>query len=491
MSGRRATLLQAAAQLVNEAQLAEVDGRIDGIRDDINNVGTVVDTYGPQITDLIENRVLPWAVPTISPLSQTINRRADASFQLSDLSTPVLMGSTNPEGHNHTHTVETTSSRMFRAGSIKGQMYLAFITPAITREYERLNFMVAEAATPTAMLDVAVYVVDPDTRVLTRQVHVTNVAAALPIGEAVVTVPFPKWVAVQGSYIAVAFLWHGEGNTRHIFGIGEAVRPLPTDIIFPAKISARHVNTALTSLPLAVDGTTQVDFQNWYTPYAELSENIGSLARDFVESWPDVGTNLGRPWVHLTNPGVSSQGGWVGASGTGWRVSMYDTPMSSNYVRVTSSIHPSFDGNRTNSSNRATLIFRASNDMRSGVGVSAVGGARYELIEWTGRSPDGDWNNRTVIRTFGSAPKGGDTIEAEYLDGLVTVRINGVAYVESQIVGGPVGNAGRFVGVQTSRAGNAIVGYAISPRFGEWRARDLPQSGGEDDDDSGSSKGTG
>lgn len=462
--------------------LRETADKADWAANEVNNVGEVVEDYGPQITDLIENRVLPWAVPTISPLSQTINRRADASFQLSDLATPVLTGNTaTADGHVHSVTLE--SSRMFRSGALKGQAFMAFLTPAITREYEQLNFMVGEGTASQAQLDVAVYVVDPETRVMSRQVHVTDAAAGLPLSEAVVTVPFSKWVAVQGSYVAVAFLWHGTGDTRYILGIGEAQRPLPTEIVFPAKISARHTNILASALPASIDGTTQVDFNYWYTPYVELSEKIGDITRSFMEPWPDVGGDIDRPWVPLTARGIGSGGGYTAAYGAGMRVSIYDTPLASDHVRVSSSVYRIYQ-NQPEVPRHSTLIVRSSNDGRSGVGLT-MNHQQYQLIEWANVSVDLEFDSRyrTVIYTLPVAPAEGDQIVVEYHEGAVDVWINGTQYVTAQAVGGPTAAAGRFVGIQNNRTGT-FTRY-ISPWFGPWSTRDLPQSDGGDDNEAG------
>lgn len=461
-------------------KVGELREMLEATAESVQNLGVVVEDYGPQITDLIKNRVQPWAVPTISPLSQTINRRADATFQLSDLSTPVLYGTTDVANHNHTHTMSMESSRMYRSGAVKGQAFLAFLTPAITREYEQLNFMLGEGTTNPASLDVAIYLVDPDTRLLTRQVHQTNVAAGLPLAEAVVTVPFDKWVAVQGSYVAVAFLWHGTGDTRHILGVGEAQRPLPTEIIFPAKISARHVNVGLTALPASIDGTTQVNFNNWYTPYAELSEKIGQILRTFTENWPDVGTGIGRPWVALTEVGIGSGGGYTAAYGSGLRVSIYDTPLATDNVRVATTIYrDSSSGNFR----RSTLVIRGTNNLRAGLGLSVISRTRYELIAWSNLSvsSDEEWDDRTVLGTLPVVPQQGDRIEVDYLDGLVTVRVNGNAHISNLAVPGYQGPARRFVGIQNRR--QSFITASWSPWFGPWSARDLPQSGGDDDNE--------
>jgi hypothetical protein len=88
-----------------------------------------------------------------------------------------------------------------------------------------------------------------------------------------------------------------------------------------------------------------------------------------------------------------------------------------------------------------------------------------------------DWEDRTVVATINSAPKQGDQIEIDYLDGLVTVRINGVARIDSLAVPGPTGAAGRFLGIQNVQW--IFVTSSWSPWFGPWSARDLPQDSGD------------
>lgn len=451
-------------------QLAQWGDLAEWTTEAVNNLGVVVEDYGPQITDLIENRVLPWAVPTIAPLSQTINRRADPTFQLSDFMVPP-MGGTDSRGD----AVTTAATGLQQGGSTKNRAYIAFLTPAVTRAYERLNFMVSAVTNPCPM-DVGVYLVDPETKVLHRQVLVQDVS--IPLGESVATVEFDDpWVSVQGSYVAIVWLQRGTGNTRFLLGLNDTPRPLGTQV-YPHKISAIHTSTNVASLPATINGTTQTDFGFWFTPYAELSENVGERLQVFTEKWPDVGTGIGRPWVAITSTGIGSGGGYTAAYGSGLRVSLYDTPLATDYVRVKSSIYN--PGNETNS-RRSTLIVRGTNNCRSGLGLSAISGQRYELISWADRAvtSDEDWNDRTVIAAIARVPREGDQIEIDYLGGQVTVRINGTAHIDGQAVGGPQGSAGRFVGIQNRR--QSFIGATFSPWFGPWSARDLSLDDGDDE----------
>lgn len=468
------------AYAITGVQVDENGNPIQHIEDwatkDLHNLGTVVEDYGTAIEELGKNRVMPWAVPTVAPLSQSINRRADPTFQLSDLMSPLLHGT---DSRGDTVTVEPW--QMQRGMNTKGRIYYAFITPAVTRAYTQLNFMVSEVTSPCRM-DIAVYVVDSE-RNLERQVHQTDVLATLGTGESVVTASFPTFVADQGSYLAIAFLQHGTGNPRYILGLDDTPRPL-TGAVFPPKISATNQVTGRTSLPATIDGNLveQVDFSGyWFTPYAELSEDVGIDYRMFTESWGH-GATAPRPWVALTNPGIySSADGYVRprTSGFGYSVSMYDTPLATDYVRIRTSVHTLWSTNYR----RTTIVVRGSNDMRSGVGLSVInldaGQGRYELIEWSNRAVDSNWDDRTVLATGGITPQEGHSIEVDYLDGRVTVRINGTVRIDSVTVGGPSGQAGRFVGFQTERTGSVFVSYP-SPFLGPWSARDLPQDNGDE-----------
>lgn len=443
------------------------------------NQGQVLVDYG----DRLDNKVESWAVPTIMPLSATINRWADPTFQLSDMMVPIMSGSTDPAGHNHTHTVSTTPRQLQRGAGTPGRIYYAFITPAINRAYEQLNFMVSEVAGTPCRMDIGVYVLDAATKALTRQVHVQDAAAGLPFAESVVTVRFPTWVATQGSYVMVAWLQHGEGNPRMILGLDDTPRPLPTEIQFPHKISAIHSGAEHTALPAVIDGSSalEVNFSGfWFTPYAELSESVLVALRAFVENWPDVG-EAKRPWVHLTSPGVYSRGGHATAAGTGRRVSMYDTPLATDHVRIQSSVHE-IHSSQPEIPRTSTWIIRGTNDMRSGVGLS-LDNNEYRLIQWANTSVEEQWHagSRPVVATVPQSPRAGDRVVIEYNDGVVDVWINGEHRIADQQVGGPVGAAGRFVGVQLERTG-AFLTFYVSPWLGTWSARDVPQDSGDDEE---------
>ena len=453
--------------------------QVTSTADEVHNLGVVVADYG----DALERKVEPWAVPTVAPLSQSINRRADATFQLQGfmgLDLPLAGNTRGESGHYHALTGDHVNAGRVDRSLAEGwtedaRTYVAFITPAINRAYEEINFMVGAVSGTPASLQVSIYVTDED-RMLRRQVGPINVSNIIGSGRQLVTIPFDRWVAGQGSYIGVAVHQSG-ANRRPMLGLYDTPRPL-TNVAFPRKITARRATRG--APPSTLDGTNDLDFEaDWFTPYIELSEAVGIDYRAFTEGWHYVG-DIGRPWVALTHRGVFSDNGRVRAAGFGYRVSMYDTPLSTDHVRIRSSVNTTFGNNQR----RSTLIVRGTNDMRSGVGLSVINNSRYELIEWSGRAADSNWDNRTAIRTISRVPRNGDQIEVDYLDGYVTVRINGYAYIDSQMVGGPQGSAGRFVGVQTERTGDFFIAFP-SAALGPWSARDLPQDAGDGDDDTG------
>lgn len=458
--------------------IEEVAGGINDIKDEaayaaneIHNLGQVVADYG----DILDRKVEPWAVPTVAPLSSTINRRADPTFQLSDFMVPLVRGRSDQEAHNHTHITTSAAYRMQEGASTKGRVYMAFITPAINRAYSELNFMVGAVTSPCYM-DIAVYVVD-ENRQIARQVGPVRVSDSIGLGEQLATVQFDTWVAVQGSYIAVAWLQHGTGNTRGILGLDDTPRPL-TNVVFPRKISSIHASSGFTSLPATINGDTNVDFDYWFTPYAELSEAVGVDYKVFNESWAWVG-KIGRPWLRLTPQGFDSNNGYAGArAGFGTQVNMYDTPVSTDRVRIRTSIYDGW----ADRGMRSTVIIRGTNNLRSGVGLSMIGGSRYELIQWSNQNPDRDWSTgKTTIRTIYVAPVVGQNLEIDYLDGYVTFRINGIVQFSEQLVGGPEGAAGRFLGLQFTRTGDFFRANP-SPYIGPWSARDVPAEVEEEDD---------
>src|SRR5699024_12623926 len=103
---------------------------------------------------------------------------------------------------------------------------------------------------------------------------------------------------------------------------------------------------------------------------------------------------------------------------------MYDTPLSTDFVRIRSSIHRPGTAGRNR---RSTLIIRGTNDMRSGVGLSAIGDSHYELIAWNNKNVDSheEWNDRTLIRRIRTPPRPGQVLEVAELTGLLPVWING------------------------------------------------------------------
>ena len=433
----------------------------------VSNLGVVVEDYG----NVLERKVEPWAVPTIAGLYETINRRADPTIPLSAMMSPA----------------STTTPALAAGWTGSDRTYMAFITPAINRAYEQIHFMVGEVTSPPAEMHLAIFVVDA-----ARQVHrqLGNVRLdGLPLGRTWVTYEFDRWVGTQGSYIGIAIHQAATGNRRPLLGLQDTPRPLPNNI-FPRKITASRITTG--PIPAVIDGETELDFQaDWFVPYIELSEGIGIELRSFGDLWTTVGETT-RPWVALTSTGVNSGGGYVNAMGFGYRVSLYDTPLSTDRVRVRSSINRIW----SNNFRRSTLVFRASNDMLSGVGLSAInpdgGNGRYELIQWSGVAVAANWDTRTVVATIPLVPQVGDVIEIDYLQGLVTVRLNGQTVVAEQPVAGPSGAAGRFVGLQLERT-RSFTGAAFpSPWFGPWTARDLPaESGGDGDGGTGDEDETG
>ena len=460
-----------------------------GAAGQVENLGTVVTDYGNALDKFDAERVVPWAVPTVAPLSQTINRRADPTFQLSDLMVPKVRGRSDQEGHNHTHVTTATAYALSRGGaSTGGTTYLAFLTPTVTRAYTQLNFMVGEVEDPCQM-DVAVYVVG-ENRVLTRQLLVENVTPGL--GESVAAVTFDPWVATQGSYLAIAWYQHGAGTPRALLGLDDTPRPLMNNV-FPRKISATYLNFLAPGLPETIDGTNDVNFTSWFTPYAELSEDVGVDYRSFVERW-GADAVASRPWVSLTATGVysgragsSSKTNWVGASGFGLRVSLYDTPLSTDHARIETTVRYVSDQSGTNT-RKSVLVIRASNDMRSGVGLAVSRDDKFQLIEWSNTNVDSSWDARTVLATVSRTPAVGDQIVMECNAGVVDVWINGTQRIVAQPVNGPQGAAGRFVGIKAERTGNVFIAFP-SPWFGHWYARDLPQGDGQGDGGTGEGEG--
>lgn len=475
-------------------QIAEqIAGEISWIRDtadtaarEVSNLGVVVEDYG----EILDRKVEPWAVPTVAPLSQTINRRADPTFQLSDFMVPglPLEGNTRgADGHFHALTGDHVNAGRVERGLAEGwsegnRTYVAFITPAINRAYEEINFMVGAVSGTPANMDVAIYVVDAN-RQLVRQLGPIRISDEIGLGRQLVTRSFDRWVATQGSYIAVAVRQWSTGNQRPLLGLYDTPRPL-SNVVFPRKITAyRHDSTS--ALPEVLDGETSLDFEaDWFIPYIELSEAVGIDYRLFTESWGHGGV-APRPWVPITSPGIYSGTvngvGTAYANGVGDRISIYETPLSTDHVRVSTRIVRGWTYNQT-----TMLIFRGTNNLRSGVALGINGSYSYQLARWDNQDPGNIWSNRTVIQSLGVTPRTGDRIEVDYLDGLVDVRINGVTLASAVSVGGPSGAAGRFMGLRFRRINTVpFISWEPSPQLGAWTARDLPQSDGGDDDGGG------
>ena len=480
-AGRRQSILEAFQKIAN---IDDVNGAVGDVHAEVHNLGVVVADYG----NALERKVEPWAVPTVAPLSQTINRRADATFQLGNFMTPGGWTGTPGGGDTHRHPLGIAGGAdwSLAEGWTEGnRTYVAFITPTINRAYEEINFMVGAVSGTPANLDIAIYVTGED-RVLRRQVGPIRVSDVIGIGRQLVTVPFSTWIATQGSYIAVAVRQHAEGSQRPLLGLNDTPRPL-TNVVFPRKITAyRHTSTS--SLPATLHGETDLDFeQDWFVPYIELSEAVGVDYRSFTESWGH-GSVAPRPWVPLTSRGIYSATGNVGqtyASHNGVTVSMYDTPLSTDFVRVRTSITrfwpPLASTDRATKS--ATIIIRGTNDLRSGLGLRIHNQDGYSLISWTDMSPGTTWNDRPTIASFPLAPATGQQIEIDYLDGDVVVRIDGVVRLEVT-VSDPLGASCRFLGLQFDRDSTFINTYRSS-WLGPWSARDLPQADGGGDDDGG------
>lgn len=478
------TPYEVAEQVAGELNVIKDTARYAA--DEVANHGVVLEDYG----NALERKVEPWAVPTVAPLSSTINRRADPTFQLSDFMVPnlPLAGTTvGASGHFHELTGDIGDPGRVERGLAEGWKtknwaYVAFITPAINRAYEELNFMVGAVKDP-CNFEVSIYVVDED-RMLHRQVGPIKVSETAGLGESLITVPFPRWVATQGSYVAISFVQTGNGNPRALLGLNDTPRPL-SNVVFPRRIAARYT---VPQIPRdTIDGTAHLDFETsstWFVPYAELSESIGIDYRVFNEGWYWRGL-IGRPWLGLTNPGVYSNGSAVSASGFGTRVSMYDTPLSTDHIRVRTSVRGVF----SNGQRRTTIIIRGTRDLRSGVGLCVINASRYELISWRNQPTNRNWDlGNTVIETVGMMPNTMHNLEIDYKDGLVTFRVNGIAQFEDVFAGGPEGAEGRFLGLQMERTGNALFANP-SPHLGPWSAQDIPQDEVDHDGDTGEGEG--
>ena len=460
VSGIRATWLEAAAQIVNQQQLAAVE-------DSVRNQGTVIDSYG----DALATKVNADAVPTIAPLSQTINRRADPTFQLSDFMAPPMSG-TDSRGD----TVTVNPSAIKQGANANGTIYYSFITPLINRAYEQLNFMVSEVSSTPARMDVAIYTLDPATKLLTQQVLVEDAAAGLSFNESVVTITFDRWIAEQGSYVCIAWLQHGTGEVRSLLGLDETQRPL-TDMVFPPKISAiGYVSGGYTALPATVDGssTAAMDFPaTWFTPYAELSESISIVLRQFQDPFTSDGQYISRPWVELTSKSVYVHSdGWAGVHHwssvvDGFRAAIYETPLATDRVRIDSRALNSPDGG---DGAYSIVAVRTTNNMTEGVGVF-YGTSEIQIRSWSAGSTE-DVYASSIVRASTSWPLGSSRdFHAVWMDEVLTVYDHDdtvlVSWTDTITTSSP--NRYRFAGI-----GFLKVGGVPSPRLDHWVARDLP-----------------
>lgn len=459
---------------------------------DLHNLGEVMQDYGSALEDLGKDRVMPWAVPTVAPLSESLNRRADATFQLqgfmsldnplTGLSTEVQVVDSTGGSSRHTHGVGTyrVNTRLAEGWAEGNRTYLAFITPSVTRLYNGIDFMVGATTGTPAVLDFALFRTD-ENRQLTSLIGTQRVQPGeVGTGRQVISRTFEPTLVQQGEYIAVAIRQFATGSVRPLLGLFDIDRPLK-NAMFPRKITARRNSTS--AIPDTINGETELDFEaDWFIPYIELSEDIGVDYRVFNENWPDVG-EARRPWVRLTSVGIRSSGGYTAAGGSGVRVSMYDRPLSTDRVRIRTSVHKVHD-----SSEPTTIIVRGTSDLRSGIGLQVIphhdghSVGRYEFISWSNQNPGRDWlTGNTLLGVINVRPQAGHQLEIDYLDGLVTVRINGTEVITEKPVSGQSGAARRFVGIQLERTTIFLAGFP-SPHLGPWSARDLPESGGGGDD---------
>lgn len=459
-----------AGRYVGE-KLRDVTDTADWAAETSRNQGEVIDSYG----EALSTKVGPEAVPTIAPLSQTINRRADPTFQLSDFMAPKMYG-TDSRGD----TVTVSPSGLSAGASTSGVVYYAFITPLINRAYEQLNFMVSEVSGTPRQMDVGVYTLDPVTKQLTRQVYEPNVGAGLPFTESVVTVTFDRWVAEQGSYVCIAWYQSGTGEARQLLGLEESKRPL-TNMVFPPKISARStVGTG--GLDSVIDGgsASRVNFSGyWFTPYAELSEAISVILRFFQDPFTaDTNQNIARPWVTLTSNLIRiSNEGWAGVPNylviqLGAYCAVYDTPMSTDRVQISA---------RALERNYETTAFsfialRTTNNMNAGVGVF-YNATTIQIRTWSGTDAEGIRSSATVRASASWTLGTSREFTAQWLDGVITVYDElGTAIISwADTVTLPEPRY-RFTGIGFER-----ISGASSPRLDHWVARDLPDDEEEEE----------
>lgn len=438
------------------------------------NWGPVIADYGVQL----ERKVEAWAVPTVSPLSQTINRRADPSFPLSSLLNPAgpitgssgsAYGGDNDSGHSHGAGSFTVNNTMAAGADSTTHIYCAFITPAINRVYERLNFIVDEVTSPRTM-DVAIYILDED-KILNRQLLVTNAGASIPTGRAVATVEFNPWVATQGSYIAVMWRQYGSGNTRRLLGLRDTPRPVPSSgQYFPVRLAGR-VPGAGSAFPMTIDAGTTMDFtSDWFVPFAELSESTGEMLQHFTDDFNRDGY-AGRPWAKLTGQAPWMDGSSIGVLQSlivlnGPRIALYDQPLSSEDVHVEMQMTGPLGPQGT-----TWFAVRTTNTFLNGVGVFITNSA-IALKSWNVTDVHNINGSATALGSYLHTLKQWDIVSCDYASGTFTVKVNGTTIFT--VTGQTRGQTHRFLGIGFDR-----VNGDSPPRVAQWRAWDVDRSGEE------------
>ena len=428
------------------------------------NWGPVIEDYGQQL----DRKVEAWAVPTVSPLSQTINRQADPVFQLSDLLSPSFRGRYYDEGETGTATryLDTANGdvtwSMGSGAASTTDVHFAFITPAINRKYERLNFMVDAVTSPRPM-DVAIYVLDED-KVLTLQVLQTNAGAALPTAQAVATVEFSPWIATQGSYVAIMWRQYGTGSTRRLLGMYDSPRPLSNQF-FPPRL-AGTMSGAANPFPQTIDGQAALNFAgSMFVPYAELSEKTGELRQHFTDNFNRRGY-LDRPWAKLTG-----QAPWADSTSAGVlqalvvfdgpRIALYDQPMSSERVHVevqmTGPLGPQ---------GVTWFAVRTTNTSLNGAGIFITNGT-ISLRSWSNAAnAEAIRGAATTVVSVNHTLEAWDLITCDYDNGTFKVDLNGNTIITSP--GHSYGKQFRFMGIGFDR-----ISGDSPPRMAQWRAWDI------------------
>lgn len=463
-------------------QVGQEIGRIrevaDAAAETVHYHGEVIVDYGTTLGELNENRVMPWAVPTVSGLFETINRRADPSFPLSSLLNPAgpitgssssARGGDDDTGHSHSAGSYAVAPAMATGWSDKDRGYFVFLTPAITRAYERLNFMVDAVSSPCEM-GVAVYVVGTD-RVFRRQVYVPTIGSSLSTGRALVNVEFDRWVANQGEYVVVAFYQYGSGNTRRLLGLTDTQRPLDTSIVYPPRIGARS-NATGDGLPETVDGSSAVSFTaDWFIPYVELSEAVGTLARTYHDRF-DQGGYLERPWVTLTGQGPYAADGGVGVIrnlitgfNAGPRVSMYDSPVGTDR----SAVEVVMGSMSSNSDHASWAVVRGTNNLRESVALWVMRD-RVEVRRWSVGDIHDARGSSVVVAGVDRSLARWDRVTAVFDGESVTVSVNGAHLFTASGLGGFAAPRFRFLGIGFEKTTS---GDIYPHRFEDWRAFDV------------------